>query len=144
MEESRMEQPCNPHFSSESNQMVSKKFVPYCGDNFLSKSFDNAGGLRNVSCIRTLSLITIMSFFGTRMLALTILTRYGENVFCCPYFVFQYSHHLNLMWLVSYDIRYLSIVKSEGLEISQPALDPVKSDVHHPITARNSKSRVHR
>ncbi|CAN0907414.1 hypothetical protein LINGRAHAP2_LOCUS24795 [Linum grandiflorum] len=40
--------------------------------------------------------------------------------------------------------RYLSIVEEEGLEISQPALDPSKSEVHHPITARKSKSAVHR
>uniref|UniRef100_A0A7N0TLB4 Uncharacterized protein n=1 Tax=Kalanchoe fedtschenkoi TaxID=63787 RepID=A0A7N0TLB4_KALFE len=41
--------------------------------------------------------------------------------------------------------RYLSIINEEGLEISQPALDPVKSyRVHHGITARKPKSRVHR
>ncbi|XP_057962709.1 uncharacterized protein LOC131154158 isoform X2 [Malania oleifera] len=40
--------------------------------------------------------------------------------------------------------RYLSIIKSEGLEISQPALDPVKSEVHHQITARGRRSNVHR
>lgn len=40
--------------------------------------------------------------------------------------------------------RYLSIIKDEGLEISQPALDPAKSDVHHQITARARNSRVHR
>jgi hypothetical protein len=40
--------------------------------------------------------------------------------------------------------RYLSIVKEEGLEISQPALDTSKSEVHHPITARRKKSKVHR
>ncbi|KAK1295556.1 hypothetical protein QJS10_CPA16g00990 [Acorus calamus] len=40
-------------------------------------------------------------------------------------------------------VRYLSIVKEEGLEISQPALD-TRSIVHHPITARGSRSRVHR
>ncbi|KAK3229475.1 hypothetical protein Dsin_001356 [Dipteronia sinensis] len=40
--------------------------------------------------------------------------------------------------------KYLSIVKSEGLEISQPGLDPTKSEVHHQITARASKSVVHR
>ncbi|XP_041012359.1 uncharacterized protein LOC121255879 isoform X2 [Juglans microcarpa x Juglans regia] len=40
--------------------------------------------------------------------------------------------------------RYLSIVQEEGLEISQPALDPVKSELHHPITVRRHKSRVHR
>ncbi|KAL0454507.1 UNVERIFIED_CONTAM: hypothetical protein Slati_0789900 [Sesamum latifolium] len=40
--------------------------------------------------------------------------------------------------------RYLSIIKEEGLEISQPALDPRKSEVHHPITVRRWRSRVHR
>ncbi|XP_077227480.1 uncharacterized protein LOC143860627 isoform X2 [Tasmannia lanceolata] len=39
--------------------------------------------------------------------------------------------------------RYLAIVEEEGLEISQPALDP-KSEVHHRITARGRRSRVHR
>ncbi|OMO75089.1 hypothetical protein CCACVL1_16337 [Corchorus capsularis] len=40
--------------------------------------------------------------------------------------------------------NYLSIVEDEGLEISQPALDPVKSKVHHQITARKNNSTVHR
>ncbi|KAK2974223.1 hypothetical protein RJ640_016709 [Escallonia rubra] len=40
--------------------------------------------------------------------------------------------------------RYLSIVKDEGLEISQPALDSKKSEVHHQITARGRRSNVHR
>ncbi|XP_044460681.1 uncharacterized protein LOC123192264 isoform X1 [Mangifera indica] len=40
--------------------------------------------------------------------------------------------------------RYISIVKEEGLEISQPALDPVKSEVHHQITARRRNSKAHR
>ncbi|KAJ4954376.1 hypothetical protein NE237_011159 [Protea cynaroides] len=40
--------------------------------------------------------------------------------------------------------RYLSIVKEEGLEISQPALDVAKSEVHHQITARARRSKVHR
>lgn len=39
---------------------------------------------------------------------------------------------------------YLSIVEEEGLEISQPALDPSLSEVHHRITVRVKKSRVHR
>lgn len=41
-------------------------------------------------------------------------------------------------------LRYISIIKSEGLEISQPALDPAKSVVHHPITARRKNERLHR
>ncbi|KAL2460587.1 Protein of unknown function (DUF707) [Abeliophyllum distichum] len=40
--------------------------------------------------------------------------------------------------------RYLSIVRQEGLEISQPALDPSKSWVHYPITVRMRGSKVHR
>ncbi|KAK9141373.1 hypothetical protein Scep_011054 [Stephania cephalantha] len=40
--------------------------------------------------------------------------------------------------------RYINIVKEEGLEISQPALDPAKSEVHHQITARGRRSKVHR
>ncbi|KAL3838557.1 hypothetical protein ACJIZ3_023148 [Penstemon smallii] len=40
--------------------------------------------------------------------------------------------------------RYLSIVKREGLEISQPALEIGQSEVHHLITARGSRSKVHR
>ncbi|KAK7295177.1 hypothetical protein RJT34_18082 [Clitoria ternatea] len=40
--------------------------------------------------------------------------------------------------------KYVSIIKSEGLEISQPALDPEKSEVHHQITARGRRSKVHR
>ncbi|XXG78555.1 hypothetical protein AAC387_Pa08g2481 [Persea americana] len=39
--------------------------------------------------------------------------------------------------------RYLSIVKEEGLEISQPALDPTNLPVHHGITVRG-KGLVHR
>ncbi|GLT64026.1 hypothetical protein SLA2020_365430 [Shorea laevis] len=40
--------------------------------------------------------------------------------------------------------RYLSIIKEEGLEISQPALDPNVSEVHHHLTARDRRSKVHR
>ncbi|KAL3626172.1 hypothetical protein CASFOL_029721 [Castilleja foliolosa] len=39
--------------------------------------------------------------------------------------------------------RYLSIVKEEGFEISQPALDSGKSEVHHLITTRSRRSKVH-
>lgn len=40
--------------------------------------------------------------------------------------------------------RYISIIMEEGLEISQPALDPRKSEVHHHITTRKRRSKVHR
>ncbi|KAL1341787.1 hypothetical protein HN51_028322 [Arachis hypogaea] len=40
--------------------------------------------------------------------------------------------------------NYISIIKSEGLEISQPALDPQLSEVHHQITVRSKRTIVHR
>ncbi|KAF2307387.1 hypothetical protein GH714_026792 [Hevea brasiliensis] len=40
--------------------------------------------------------------------------------------------------------QYVSIAKSKGLEISQPALDTGKSEIHQQITARVRKSIVHR
>uniref|UniRef100_A0A7C9D1J4 Uncharacterized protein n=2 Tax=Opuntia streptacantha TaxID=393608 RepID=A0A7C9D1J4_OPUST len=40
--------------------------------------------------------------------------------------------------------RYLAIIKKEGLEISQPAIDPDKSEVHHKLTARQKETPVHR
>jgi hypothetical protein len=40
--------------------------------------------------------------------------------------------------------RYLSIIKEEGLDISQPALDPESSEVHHHLTTRKNGSRIHR
>lgn len=40
--------------------------------------------------------------------------------------------------------RYLEIVKSEGLEISQPALDPNSTGIHHRITVRSKTHKFHR
>ncbi|KAM7506118.1 hypothetical protein LguiB_005022 [Lonicera macranthoides] len=40
--------------------------------------------------------------------------------------------------------RYLQIVKSEGLEISQPALDPNSTGIHHRITMRIRTNKFHR
>ncbi|GLT83010.1 hypothetical protein SLE2022_013230 [Rubroshorea leprosula] len=40
--------------------------------------------------------------------------------------------------------RYLQIVKSEGLEISQPALDPNSTEIHHRITIRARTKKFHR
>ncbi|KAL2897173.1 LRR receptor kinase SERL2 [Bienertia sinuspersici] len=39
-------------------------------------------------------------------------------------------------------LQYISIVKEEGLQISQPALDGNKSEVHHQITARGEYTRM--
>lgn len=41
-------------------------------------------------------------------------------------------------------LRYLNVIKREGLEISQPALDPDKSEVHHKLTERQKGALVHR
>ncbi|XP_076913981.1 uncharacterized protein LOC143572818 [Bidens hawaiensis] len=40
--------------------------------------------------------------------------------------------------------RYVSIIRNEGLHISQPAVDPEKSEVHHEMTTREKGSTVHR
>ncbi|KAL3358850.1 hypothetical protein AABB24_015771 [Solanum stoloniferum] len=40
--------------------------------------------------------------------------------------------------------RYVSIIKEEGLQISQPAIDADTSEIHHKLTAREEGSRVHR
>ncbi|KAA8519851.1 hypothetical protein F0562_014059 [Nyssa sinensis] len=40
--------------------------------------------------------------------------------------------------------RYLKIMKSAGLEISQPALDPNSTDIHHRITIRRRTKTFHR
>ncbi|KAF7150442.1 hypothetical protein RHSIM_Rhsim02G0120800 [Rhododendron simsii] len=40
--------------------------------------------------------------------------------------------------------RYLKIVKGEGLEISQPALDPNSTGIHHRITIRSRTNKLHR
>ncbi|PQQ07222.1 uncharacterized protein Pyn_15374 [Prunus yedoensis var. nudiflora] len=40
--------------------------------------------------------------------------------------------------------RYLEIVREAGLEISQPALHPNSTDIHHRITIRSRKKKFHR
>ncbi|KAK5826988.1 26S proteasome regulatory subunit rpn-1 [Gossypium arboreum] len=40
--------------------------------------------------------------------------------------------------------RYLQIVKTAGLEISQPALDPDSTEIHHKITIRSRTKELHR
>ncbi|KAJ6416538.1 hypothetical protein OIU84_002406 [Salix udensis] len=40
--------------------------------------------------------------------------------------------------------RYLKIVRYEGLEISQPALDPNSTEIHHRITIRARTKKFHR
>ncbi|RHN62489.1 hypothetical protein MtrunA17_Chr4g0047961 [Medicago truncatula] len=40
--------------------------------------------------------------------------------------------------------RYVKIVREEGLEISQPALHPNSTEIHHRITVRARTKKVHR
>lgn len=58
----------------------------------------------------------------------------------------MYAHKPQFGSILGYCLpcRYLKIIKEEGLEISQPALDPNISEVHHHLTARDSRSKVHR
>ncbi|KAL3031616.1 hypothetical protein AAZX31_02G038200 [Glycine max] len=39
--------------------------------------------------------------------------------------------------------RYIEIIKQEGLEISQPALDPHSTEIHHRITIRSITKKFH-
>jgi hypothetical protein len=40
--------------------------------------------------------------------------------------------------------RYVQIMEEDGMEISQPALDPASVDIHHGITVRRPKNRSHK
>jgi len=68
----------------------------------------------------------------------------------CTFFI--YISCLNFFFLLNdasqpscYLPRYLDIMVSEGLEITQPALDPdLSTDIHHRITIRNKMTKVHR
>ncbi|KAL9314997.1 hypothetical protein ACSQ67_015998 [Phaseolus vulgaris] len=57
-------------------------------------------------------------------------------------YIFLWDEDLGVQYF--HPDKYVSIIKREGLEISQPALDPKKSEVHHQITARGRRSTVHR
>ncbi|KAF3778553.1 hypothetical protein EJ110_NYTH43259 [Nymphaea thermarum] len=92
-------------------------------------------------------------FFGHQslfrnMVECTLASVWFAKRFLHPDIVAEYSYIF--LWDEDLDVdhfhpaRYLFIVKEEGLEISQPALDPIKSAVHHRITVRSANSRVHR
>ncbi|KAH1044717.1 hypothetical protein GLYMA_09G251500v4 [Glycine max] len=73
-------------------------------------------------------------WFAKRFLHPDIVAEYG--------YIFLWDEDLGVEHF--HPDRYVSIIKSEGLEISQPALDSEKSEVHHQITARGRRSNVHR
>lgn len=69
--------------------------------------------------------------------------------FCLIWTITFISCRDNMRSLINFSddciFRYLQVMSSEGLEISQPALDPdLSSDIHHRITVRNRMKKVHR
>ncbi|ESW11731.1 hypothetical protein PHAVU_008G055100 [Phaseolus vulgaris] len=73
-------------------------------------------------------------WFAKRFLHPDIVAEYG--------YIFLWDEDLGVEHF--HPDKYVSIIKSEGLEISQPALDTEKSEVHHQITSRGRRSNVHR
>lgn len=80
---------------------------------------------------------------GMKILVLNILMLEGKpsmhEQIGCSYVM----KHILIRFLCVWD-RYLSIIKQEGLQISQPALDADKSENHYKLTARVINSTVHR
>ncbi|XP_057536491.1 uncharacterized protein LOC130814446 isoform X6 [Amaranthus tricolor] len=70
--------------------------------------------------------------------------------------LFHYDANMNSWWDLDWSNKaihiaahnqtkwYLQIVKSEGFEISQPALDPNSTEIHHRITIRKKTKMFHR
>lgn len=56
----------------------------------------------------------------------------------------MYAYTQQIDWLGVFSLRYLEIVKSEGFEISQPALDPNSTEIHHKFTIRARTKKFHR
>ncbi|KAL9297038.1 hypothetical protein ACSQ67_022934 [Phaseolus vulgaris] len=73
-------------------------------------------------------------WFAKRFLHPDIVAEYG--------YIFLWDEDLGVEHF--HPDKYVSIIKSEGLEISQPALDTEKSEVHHQITSRGRRTNVHR
>lgn len=108
----------------------------------------------------SLNLPILIRWFAKRFLHPDIVAEYdyvflwdediGVDHFNPKRYLFSCILHMNLLSMALFNngvsplCRYLSIVKREGLEISQPALDTNKSEVHHQITARGRRSFVHR
>lgn len=147
MEESQMERPCYTCFSCEPDQMVLLILI------FCSR-------IRQWLFWKNISGIIQYRWFAKRFLHPDIVFEYDYIFLWDEDIGVQNFNPIRWGWIfihttymdkksivVNYQVlfgglcRYVSIVKEEGLEISQPALD---SGVHHLITARSSRSRVHR
>ncbi|KAK4381845.1 hypothetical protein Sango_2927700 [Sesamum angolense] len=84
---------------------------------------------------------TFRRWFAKRFLHPDVVAQYDH--------IFLWDEILELKFsrwkdLAAFLIRYLSIIKEEGLQISQPAIDADKSEVHYKLTARETSSKVHR
>ncbi|KAF6141186.1 hypothetical protein GIB67_014504 [Kingdonia uniflora] len=105
------------------------------------------------SLFPTTFLLCLLSFIGSTF----VVTDYKE--FSSSDFVIMLFHYdgavdawRDLEWsdraihmsVVNQAKCYISVVKEEGLHISQPAIDATKFEVHHQITTRGGRSRVHR
>lgn len=102
-----------------------------------------AGGLQSVFYILILFLNTLTFSSGMKISELETSMFNGNIVFNTP----------AISWRTAPDsapyscykfCSYLSVIKKERLQISQPALDPEKSEVHHKLTARQKGALVHR
>ena len=87
-------------------------------------------------------------FFQCLVQSFTLLLFVLCEAFVCCIKTGTYFHlgKTQTIWLTgkSSFSRYLEIVKSEGLEISQPALDPNSTEIHHRITIRSRMKKFHR
>ncbi|KAI3700126.1 hypothetical protein L2E82_44743 [Cichorium intybus] len=66
---------------------------------------------------------------------------FPSRIVACPFFMLALGDIVIPGILLA---LYLDIVKTEGLEISQPALDPNSTDIHHRITIRKRTNKFHR
>jgi hypothetical protein len=86
-------------------------------------------------------MLFIDNVLGVESYRLVLVIVASEGMSCCVAFSVQrclFIFHVSLP-------RYLDIMVSEGLEITQPALDPdLSTDIHHRITIRNKMTKVHR
>ena len=104
-----------------------------------------SGGLRNGFSILISSPFTIMFSFGMKILELRTSTLKSNIPF--PSLVKLQLIKVNYYQFLKHSFylcRYLKIVKTAGLEISQPALHPNSTEVHHRITVRSRTNVFHR
>ncbi|KAG4997651.1 hypothetical protein JHK84_028672 [Glycine max] len=121
--------------------LVSKMVKKFIDSNFVVMLFHYDGIVDEWKDLEWSSLVIHVSaidqskwWFAKRFLHPDIVTEYD--------YIFLWDEDLGVEHF--HPDKYVSIIKREGLEISQPALDPKKSEVHHQITARGRRSSVHR